>query len=172
MTKANEVVAAFQHYRAIQRSGKSEFINFSGRHGGTAWSELVEAIEGLAEDAVGCLEGDEAVRFMERYEEDAIAQASDSGRLYVHAITTISDLLDSLHATLAALEMAAADAAEWRQLARRQYDEMPHNAPLCPTKAGIEKSEERSRIVASAIKLCREKIQTDDKSDSRQTVAP
>jgi len=35
---------------------------------------------------------------------------------------------------------ASQDIGEWLQLARRQYEEMLHNSPLCPTRAGIERS--------------------------------
>ena len=33
------------------------------------------------------------------------------------------------------------DLAAWLQLARRQYAEMPHNEPICPTSMGIKKTE-------------------------------
>ena len=33
------------------------------------------------------------------------------------------------------------DLVSWLQLARRQYKEMPHNEPLCPTSMGIAKTE-------------------------------
>lgn len=34
------------------------------------------------------------------------------------------------------------DLAAWLSLARRQYKEMEHNHPICPTSMGIKKTEE------------------------------
>ena len=39
-----------------------------------------------------------------------------------------------------------ADLFEWLSLARRQYNDMPHNAPFCPTLRGINKTEKLLRI--------------------------
>jgi hypothetical protein len=63
-----------------------------------------------------------------------------------------------LLAAEAMLSQASTDICEWLQLARRQYDEMPHNSPLCPTTAGIQKSERVVRELA-AVSVAIRKLQ-------------
>lgn len=61
------------------------------------------------------------------------------------------ELLAACEAAREALHLSLKDIGEWMQLARRQYAEMPRNAPLCPTLAGIGASDARKDRIGRAL---------------------
>lgn len=70
----------------------------------------------------------------------------------------VTMLTEHLQRAIAAIHTGTQDMSEWLQLARRQHDEMPHNAPLCPSQAGIESSELRRKNMAQVVLSCRRAI--------------
>ncbi len=57
------------------------------------------------------------------------------------------------------------DILEWVQLAERQYAELPHNSPICPTQASINRSRRLIGQLRSAETSFPTGLEVDEKSD-------